>query len=306
MANADLGKARSASETFIEGLTCCGALSIFVTLGILWTLGSETISFFETVSPTAFFFDATWSPFVGEFLNAPDPQYGIRPLILGTFLISGIALLVAVPIGLGAAIYLSEYAQPKTRHVLKPALEILAGIPTIVFGFFALIILTPLIQTILPNLANYNALSAGIVMGFMIVPMVCSLSEDALFSVPQTLREAGYGLGASKVSTICRVVIPTASSGIAVSILLAFGRAIGETMIVWIAAAPFAPERVTVSWNPLDSMESMTAFIARTSSGDISPERYTTLCAVAATLFFLTFMINWLSQRLIVRIGRTR
>ncbi len=288
------GRAGSTSEKLIEAaLTLCGLCSIAVTLGILWTLGSQTIAFFGEVPLSDFFGDTEWAP----LSNAP--RFGIWPLLMGTLITSTIALFVAIPVGIGAAIYLSEYASPRQRRILKPALEVLAGIPTIVYGFFALVVLTPILQFVIPGLETFNALSAGIVMGFMIIPMVSSLCEDALFAIPQTLREASYGLGASKTATICRVVLPSARSGILAALLLSLGRALGETMIVTIAAG-HSPQ---LGLNLMDSMQTMTAFIVQISMGDISTEsaEYRTIFAVASTLFIFTFLINLLSQKLMHR-----
>jgi phosphate transport system permease protein len=288
------GRAQSPGEKIIEGLLAfCGGLSIFVTLGILYTLGSEAYAFFAEIGFAAFFGDTQWTPLF------TDKHFGIWPLIGGTMMTSAIAVAIAVPFGLLAAIYLSEYAGPRMRQLLKPALEILAGVPTIVYGFFALIVVTPYLQMVVPDLDGFNALAPGIVMGIMIIPMVSSLSEDALYAVPNTLREAAYGLGADKVSTILRVVLPAAFSGITASVLLAIARAIGETMIVAIAAG----QQPNLSMDPRDSVQTMTAFIVQISMGDTPADslEYRTIFAVASTLFVLTFVINALSQRIAQR-----
>ncbi len=288
------GKAQSLSEKVIESLLAfCGFLSVLVTLGILFTLGKEAYAFFGEVGFAAFFGDTEWTPLFD------DQHFGIWPLISGTLLTSGIAVSVAVPFGLCAAVYLSEYAKPKVRQILKPALEILAGVPTIVYGFFALVVVTPFLQHIIPDLEGFNALAPGIVMGIMIIPMVSSLSEDALYAVPTTLREAAYGLGAGKVSTIWRVVLPAAFSGIAASVLLAVARAIGETMIVAIAAG----QQPNLGIDPRESVQTMTAFIVQISMGDTPAGslEYRTIFAVASTLFAITFMINAISQRMASR-----
>ena len=271
-------------------LTFCGLLSIGVTIGIVIVLFSETVTFFEEVSLADFLLDSQWTPLFA------DKHFGIWPLVSGTLLTAGIAVVVALPFGLGAAIYLSEYASLKARRFLKPALEILAGVPTIVYGFFALIVVTPLLQAVVPGLAGFNALSPGIVMGIMIIPMICSLSEDALFAVPERLREASYGLGASKKVTITKVVLPAAMSGIAASLLLAIARAIGETMIVAIAAG----QRPTLALDPRGPVQTMTGFIVQVSMGDTPAGslEYRTIFAVASSLFVITLSINLVSQRM--------
>ena len=271
-------------------LTFCGLLSIGVTIGIVIVLFSETVAFFEEVSLADFLLDSQWTPLFA------DKHFGIWPLVSGTLLTAGIAVAVALPFGLGAAIYLSEYASLKARRFLKPALEILAGVPTIVYGFFALIVVTPLLQAVVPGLAGFNALSPGIVMGIMIIPMICSLSEDALFAVPERLREASYGLGASKKVTITKVVLPAAMSGIAASLLLAIARAIGETMIVAIAAG----QRPTLALDPRGPVQTMTGFIVQVSMGDTPAGslEYRTIFAVASSLFVITLSINLVSQRM--------
>ena len=271
-------------------LTFCGLLSVGVTIGIVIVLFSETIAFFEEVSLVDFLFDTQWTPLFA------DKHFGIWPLVSGTMMTAGVAVAVALPLGLGAAIYLSEYASYGARRILKPALEILAGVPTIVYGFFALIVVTPLLQSVVPGLAGFNALSPGIVMGIMIIPMICSLSEDALFAVPDHLREAAYGLGASKKVTITKVVLPAAMSGIAASLLLAIARAIGETMIVAIAAG----QRPTLALDPRGPVQTMTAFIVQVSMGDTPAGslEYRTIFAVASTLFIITLSINMVSQRM--------
>ena len=286
-----VGSAKPLRERIIEiALAACGFLSIAVTLGILLTLSVETIGFFKEVSLAQFFGDTKWTPLFSS------KHFGIWPLISGTFLIASIAIAVALPLGLLAAVYLSEFASPKARSIVKPALEILAGVPTIVYGFFALIVVTPMLQAIFPGVAGFNALSAGIVMGIMIVPMISSLTEDALRAVPNAYREASYGLGASKPSTILRVVLPAASSGIIASVLLAVSRAIGETMIVAIAAG----QQANMSVDPREPAQTMTAFIVQVSMGDTPAGslEYRTIFAVASTLFLITFVVNAISQRI--------
>ena len=286
-----VGTAKPLRERIIEiALAACGFLSIAVTLGILLTLSVETIGFFKEVSFAQFFGDTKWTPLFSS------KHFGIWPLISGTLLTASIAIFVALPLGLFAAVYLSEFASPKARSIVKPALEILAGVPTIVYGFFALIVVTPMLQSVFPGVAGFNALSAGIVMGIMIVPMISSLTEDALRAVPDAYREASYGLGASKPSTILRVVLPAASSGIIASVLLAISRAIGETMIVAIAAG----QQANMSLDPQGPAQTMTAFIVQVSMGDTPAGslEYRTIFAVASTLFVMTFAINAISQRI--------
>ena len=274
-------------------LFLCGSLSIFTTLGIVAVLIFETIEFFREVSLLGFLTDSQWTPLFA------DKHFGIFPLLLGTILTSAIAILVAMPVGLLSAIYLSEYASARVRKVVKPVLEILAGIPTVVYGYFALLFVTPLLQVFIPSLSGFNALSPGIVMGIMIVPMVSSLSEDAMYTVPQSLREAAYALGSSKLQVALRVVVPAAFSGIAASFLLAVSRAIGETMIVAIASG----QQPRLTLNPLVSIETMTAYIVQVSLGDTPTGtiEYKTIFAVGMMLFLSTLVLNllslWLRER---------
>lgn len=274
----------------------CAFLSIFTTVGIIWVLLAETLSFFGDVSVVEFLTETRWTPtFEGD-----QKHFGIMPLICGTFLVAIIAALIGLPLGLLSAIYLSEYATPKARSIAKPVLEILAGIPTVVFGYFALVFVTPCVlrpvfQTMLGiEVGIYNALSAGIVVGIMIVPTVCSLSEDALRVVPTSLREAAYALGSTKLDVSLRIVVPAALSGIIASFLLAFSRAIGETMAVTIAAG----QQPVLNLNPFQSVETMTAFIVNISLGDtpVGSIEYKSLYAVAFTLFALTLLMNIISQ----------
>lgn len=275
-------------------LLACGVLSIFTTAGILAVLAYETYEFFDEVSFSQFFGDTEWTPlFV-------DKHFGIWPLVCGTLLIAFIAIVVALPFGLLAAIYLSEFASERARRILKPALEILAGVPTIVYGYFALIFLTPILQKFIPDLAGFNALSPGIVMGIMIIPLISSLSEDALYAVPNSVREGAYALGASKLPTIFRVVVPSAFSGIAAAVTLAVSRAIGETMIVAIAAG----QQPRATLDPRVPIETMTAYIVQISKGDTPTGtlEYRTIFAVGTALFVMTFAMNYLSQRLARRL----
>lgn len=285
------GQSKRSTERVVEGLlVLSGLISVFTTAGILYVLAFETVQFFSEVSVLEFLTGREWTPLFA------DAQYGILPLFMGTMLTSGIALAVAVPFGLLAAIYMSEFAPSRLRRVLKPALELLAGVPTIVYGYFALVFLTPLLQALVPGLAGFNALSAGIVMGIMITPMISSLSEDALGAVPNGLREAAYGLGSTKLSAIFRVVVPAATSGVVASIILALSRAVGETMIVAIAAGQ--QPRFTI--DPRVPIETMTTYIVQISMGDVpaGTREYQTIFAVGSTLFVMTFIMNIFSQRL--------
>lgn len=259
-------------------------ISVATTIGIVLTLIFETIEFFKEVSIFDFLTQTKWTPL---FKSA---QFGIFVLISATFLTSAIAILVALPLGLLSAICLSEYASPKTRKLLKPALEILAGVPSVVFGYFALLFVTPLLRSFIPALEGFNALSAGIVLGISIIPLVASLSEDAIYSVPRSLREGSYALGATKRETVTGVILPAALSGIVASFILAISRAIGETMIVTLAAG----QNPTFGLNPFIPIETMTAFIVQVSLGDTPAGSlaYKTIFAVGMTLFLLTLVLN--------------
>lgn len=259
-------------------------ISVLTTFGIIFTLIFETIEFFQEVSIVNFLTDTEWTPL---FVN---PQYGIVVLICGTFLTSVIALAVALPLGLLSAICLSEYASRRVRRWLKPTLEILAGVPTVVFGYFALTFVTPFLNSFIPQIQAFNALSAGMVMGVAILPLVASLSEDAIYAVPASLRQGAYALGATKREVITGVVLPAALSGIVASFILAIARAVGETMIVTIAAGL----NPTLTLNPLVSVETMTAFIVQVSLGDAPTTSlaYKTLFAVGMTLFVITLTLN--------------
>lgn len=271
-------------------LFLCGSASVITTLGIVSVLAIETIGFFREVSVVDFLTDTQWTPLFA------DKHFGILPLVCGTFVISAIAVCVALPLGLLIAIYLSEFAQARVRRILKPLLEILAGIPTVVYGYFALLFVTPILQGFIPELGGFNALSPGIVMGIMILPMVASLSEDALYSVPQGFKEGAFALGSSKLQMIFKVLIPAALGGITASFILAISRAVGETMIVAIAAG----QEPTLTVNPLRAIETMTAYIVQVSLGD-TPHgtiEYKTIFAVGSTLFLITFVLNFLSIRI--------
>ncbi|HVR42703.1 MAG TPA: phosphate ABC transporter permease subunit PstC [Thermoanaerobaculia bacterium] len=284
----ELATPRALSERLVQWLMLlCGLLSIVTTGGIVAILLYESAGFFREVGLRAFLFDSQWTPLF------TDKHFGIWPLVAGTFLTTLIAVAVAMPLGLLAAIYLSEFAATGARRILKPVLEILAGVPTVVYGYFALTFVTPLLQKVVPGLAGFNALSPGLVMGIMILPIVASLSEDAIFAVPPSLREGAYALGASKLPTIFRVVLPSAISGIAASIILGFSRAIGETMIVAIAAG--LQPRLTL--DPRVPVETMTAYIVQVSLGDTPTGtiEYKTIFAVGMALFLMTLVLNLLS-----------
>lgn len=253
-------------------------------------LFSETLAFFQEVGISKFFFDTQWTPL---FVNK---HFGIWALVSGTLLTSLIAMCVAVPLGILTAVYLSEFAKPRVRKVLKPALELLAGIPTVVFGYFALTFMTPLLQKFIPGLAHFNSVGTGIVMGVMIMPIIGSLSEDAIYAVPNTLREGSLALGANRIKTIFKVVLPAAFSGIGASIILGVSRAIGETMIVAIAAG----QQPKFTFDPRVPVETMTAYIVQVSLGDTPAQSlaYKTIFAVATCLFLFTFALNFAAARL--------
>ena len=285
---------RRFTEFLIERvLWLCAAGSILVTAGIIIVLIFETGSFLREVPLREFLFGTVWTPL---FYNA---QFGVLPLVAGTLLASGIAMVVAVPAGLITAIYLSEYAPAVIRRFVRPVLEVLAGVPTVVYGYFALQFVTPLLQSVVPELAGFNALSPGIVMGIMILPMVSSLSEDALSSVPNGLREGAYALGSTRAQAALRVVVPAAFSGISAACILAISRAIGETMIVAIAAG----QQPRLTLDPRVPIETMTAYIVQVSLGDTpaGTVEYRTIFAVGMLLFLSTFVLNlvsnWLRDR---------
>lgn len=259
-------------------------VSVFTTFGIIFTLLFETIEFFLEVSPLHFFTATRWTAL---FAN---PSFGVIVLMCGTFLTSVIGLLIAIPLGLLAAVCLSEYAPRKVRAFLKPGLEVLAGVPTVVFGYFALLMVTPVLQNIIPGLSVFNALSAGIVLGFAILPTIASLSEDAIFAVPQSLRQGSYALGSTKRETITGVVLPAALSGIVSSIILGVARAVGETMIVTLAAG----QSPTLTLDPRVSVQTMTSFIVQVTKGDApyGTIEFKTLFAVGMTLFVITLILN--------------
>ena len=294
-ATPSLGVARRRyGEDVIKALLLLASLiSVLTTFGIIFSLLEETISFFGEVGFGEYITGKDWSPLFAE------PSFGVLPLIWGTFLITGLALLVAIPLGLGAAIYLSEYATPRVRRTLKPILEILAGVPTIVFGYFALTFFTPeVLQGLFGNEVQiFNALSAGIIMGFMVIPTIASISEDAMSSVPQSLREGAFGLGASKLQVSLRVVFPAALSGIVAAIVLGISRAVGETMIVLVAAGLVANNALNV----FEPHATMTTYIGATAKGDIATGSvaYQTVFAVGTTLFVITLIMNLISIRFV-------
>jgi len=269
-------------------LFLCAALSVLTTSAIVFILFSQSLGFFRKASVVEFLTGTEWAPLFNP------PAYGVLPLVTGTLLTSLIAMLVAGPMGLLVAVYLSEYASPRLRRVVKPVLEVLAGIPTVVYGYFALTFVTPLLQKFIPGLEGFNALSAGLVMGIMILPTVASLSEDALYAVPNSLRYGSLALGATRFQTTWGVVVPAAMSGISASLILGVARAVGETMIVAIAAG----QQANFTFNPLRAVETMTTYIVRIAMGDVSygsPEYYS-LFAVGLLLFLITLALNLISE----------
>ena len=276
----------------IKALLFLAALiSVLTTIGIVFALVEESIPFFKDVG-TRFFTDGEWTPLFN------DPEYGIWPLLNGTLLITGIGILVAIPLGLGTAVYLSEYATPRVRRIIKPIIEVLVGVPTIVFGYFALTFVTPLlVQDLLGINVQFNALAAGIVVGIMIMPTIASISEDAMSAVPQGLREGAFGMGASKLQVSTRVVFPAALSGIVAAIVLGVSRAVGETMIVLIAGGGVP------CWgaDPTEPCQTITAFIGAAGQGDLAQNttEYETIFAAGTTLFFITLIFNFIAIRFV-------
>lgn len=266
-------------------------ITIMTTIGIIISLLKDSVGFFSEVSITEFLFGRVWTPLFN------DPQFGVLPLVCGTLLITLISGIISIPIGLFTAIYLSEYANRRVRQIIKPILEVLAGIPSIVFGYFALTSITPVLKGIIPQTEIFNALSASIAIGVMTIPLVSSLSEDALRAVPDSLRQGALALGSTKMETSLRVVVPAAISGISASFVLAISRAIGETMIVTIAAGA----KPNLTFNPLQSIQTMTSFIVQASQGD-NPHGtvgYYSLFAVGLLLFLITLGLNILSHRMV-------
>jgi phosphate transport system permease protein len=274
-------------------LALCALVSVATTVGIVVALFEPAIEFFGEISIADFLTGTDWSP-----LFEPA-SFGVLPLVAGTLLVTACACLVCVPFGLGAAIYLSEYAQRRTRRILKPMLEILAGIPTVVYGYFALTFVTPRLQEIGLPVGVFSAVSAGLVMGVMLLPTVASISEDSMAAVPRDLRDGAYALGSTRLQVSTLIVVPAAISGIIASFVLAISRAVGETMIVLIAAGG----QPNWTWNPLEAVQTMTAFIAATGQGDVptGSTEYKTIFAVGATLFVMTFVMNLIAIRLVRR-----
>ena len=287
---------RSVGERAVKyALLAAAAVSILTTVLIVVALLRETIGFFGDVPIGDFLFGTKWTPLLG----GDQQSFGVIPLITGTLYLTAIGLLVAIPLGLLAAIYLSEYAPQRVRRVVKPVLELLAGVPTIVFGYFALLFFTPEVLRPLcgDGLSGFNALSAGVIMGFMIVPTIASVSEDAMSAVPAALREGAFGLGATKLQVSTRVVFPAALSGIVAAVVLGVSRAIGETMIVLVAAGQVP----NLTADPRQSVETMTTFIAATAKGDaaVGSIAFKTIFAVGALLFVMTLILNAISIRFV-------
>jgi phosphate transport system permease protein len=285
---------RKIKERIIEKALLFSALiTILTTVGIIWVIVAESYSFFKEISIVDFLTDPKWTPLYAE------KHFGILPLITGTLLTTLIAVAVALPTGLTIAVYLNEYAPRRFGKSIKPMLEILAAVPTVVYGYFALVVVTPFLQKLIPGMSGFNALSPGIVMGIMIIPFVSSLSEDSLRAVPDSLREAAYGMGSTRFQTAFRVLVPAASSGIISSVILALSRAIGETMIVAIAAG----QQPRFTLNPLVPIETITTYIVQVSSGDVPNDslEFKTIFAAGFSLFILTFILNnisfWINKK---------
>lgn len=290
-ASALLNGPRRIDEVVVKPiLFFCAAVSVLTTVGIVLVLLSESLAFFRNVPLSRFLTEREWTPLFR------DKHYGVLPLISGTLLTSFIALAVATPLGLIIAVYLSQYASPKLRRWVKPTLEFLAGVPTVVYGYFALLFVTPILRKFLPGMDAFNALSAGLVMGVMILPMVASLSEDALYAVPVSLRDAAYGLGYTRLQAVWKIVFPAALSGISAAVILAFSRAVGETMIVAIAAG----QQPTFTFDPQRAVMTLTAYIVQVAGGDVPHGSlgYQTIFAVGLTLFVITLILNSLALAL--------
>ena len=291
-----LRKRRRPHETIIQAfLFACGIISIFITVGIVYVLFQESLRLFTSgqVDLIEFLTGTTWQPAIGAF--------GILPLLVATIITSLIGMVVALPLGLAVAVYLSEYASPRARNVLKPILEVLAGIPTVVYGYFALTFVTPLLRSIFGNdtVQIYNLASGGIVIGILIIPLIASMSEDALSAVPRSLREGAYGLGATKLETSIKIVLPAALSGISAAVIIGISRAVGETMIVALAVG--AGPKLT--FNPFEGAETMTGHIVRISGGDLSYDSidYNSIFSIALFLFIITFILNLVSRFVVQR-----
>ncbi|MBA3070825.1 MAG: phosphate ABC transporter permease subunit PstC [Nitrospirae bacterium] len=286
---------RKIKEGAIETILFLSALSsVFITISIVVVLSYESFGFFKEVPLIEFLTGREWTPLFAE------PRFGILPLISGTLLITSIALIVALPLGLTAAVYLSEYAPHRLKEIVKPILELLAAVPTVVYGYFALLFLTPILQKFIPDLSGFNALSPGIIMGIMIIPYVSSVSEDAMRAVPMHIREGSYAMGATKLQTAFKVVIPSAFSGIAAAFIIGISRAVGETMVVAIAAGGMP----NLTANPLEPVQTLTAYIVAVSLGDVphGTIEYKTIFAAGMTLFLMTLVFNiigfWLRKRI--------
>ncbi|WP_374278988.1 phosphate ABC transporter permease subunit PstC [Azonexus sp.] len=280
---------RNVSERLIEMLLfAAAAVSVLTTVGIVYVLVSESIHFFQNVPLVDFLTDTQWTPLFD------DAHFGIMVLVSGTLVSSAVALLVAIPMGTTIAIYLSEFANPRVREIAKPVLELLGGIPTIVFGYFALLMVTPLLQKIFPELPGFSLLSAGLVMGIMIVPYIASLSEDAMRAVPMSLREGSYAMGSTRLHTAIHVVVPAAFSGLAASYILAISRAVGETMILAVAAGM----QPNLTWNPMEPAATITSYIVQVALGDLPHGSlgYQTIFAAGLTLILITLAFNILGQ----------
>ena len=280
---------RNFRERLIEfGLLCSGLIAIFITLAIVYVLVLEAIPFFQYVSIIDFLTDTVWTP------NYSIKHYGILPLISGTLTTTGIALIVAVPLGTITAIYLSEFASHKVREIIKPILELLVGVPTVVFGYFALMLVTPMLQKIYPDLTTFNMLGPGIVMGIMIVPYIASVAEDSMRAVPMSMREGAYAMGATRFQTAIRVITPAAISGIVAAYILAISRAVGETMIVAIAAG----QQPNFTFNPVESAATITSYIVSVALGDLEHGGigYQSIFAAGLTLLIMTLLINILGH----------
>lgn len=286
---------RKIKESAIETVLFLSALSsVLITIGIVVVLSYESFGFFKEISLREFFTETQWTPLFAE------PKFGILPLVSGTLLTTAIALIVALPLGLTVTVYLSEYAPHRLREIIKPILELLAAVPTVVYGYFALLFLTPILQKFIPDLSGFNALSPGIIMGIMIIPYVSSVSEDAMKAVPMHIREGSYAMGATKLQTAFKVVIPSAFSGIAAAFIIGISRAVGETMVVAIAAGMLPNFTV----NPLEPVQTLTGYIVQVSLGD-APHgtiEYKTIFAAGITLFLITLVFNiigfWLRKRI--------
>lgn len=280
---------RNVSERLIEMLLfAAAAVSVLTTVGIVYVLVSESIQFFQNVPLVDFLTDTQWTPLFD------DAHFGIMVLVSGTLVSSAVALLVAIPMGTTIAIYLSEFSNPRVREIAKPVLELLGGIPTIVFGYFALLMVTPLLQKIFPELPGFSLLSAGLVMGLMIVPYIASLSEDAMRAVPMSLREGSYAMGSTRLHTAIHVVVPAAFSGLAASYILAISRAVGETMILAVAAGM----QPNLTWNPMEPAATITSYIVQVALGDLPHGSlgYQTIFAAGLTLILITLAFNILGQ----------